>query len=65
MSKRGKYSEQSILFLIPSLRFFEVALLDDSVLFAAPEEPAMSSYGLRPFIRIGIVLLGSRGAGYE
>jgi hypothetical protein len=54
-----------LLRIIPSLALFEVALFEVSVFFAAPEEPAMNSYGLRPSIRIGIVLLGSRGAGYE
>jgi hypothetical protein len=47
------------------LALFEVALFGESVFYAAPEEPAMNRYGLRPFIRIGIVLLGSRGAVYE
>jgi hypothetical protein len=44
---------------------FEVSLLDESVFFAAPEEPSMNRYGLRPLIRMGIVLLGSGGAVYE
>jgi hypothetical protein len=43
----------------------EVAHLGESVFFAAPEEPSMNRYGLRPSIRIGIELLGSRGAVYE
>jgi hypothetical protein len=51
--------------IILSLALIEVAHLDESVFFAAPEEPAMNSYGLWPSIRIGIVILGSRGAGYE
>jgi hypothetical protein len=54
-----------LLRIIPSLALFEVALFEVSVFFAAPEEPSMNSYGLRPFIRIGIVLLSSRGAVYE
>jgi hypothetical protein len=54
-----------LLRITPSLAFFEVAHLDESVFFAAPEEPAMNRYGLRPSIRIGIELLGSRGAVYE
>jgi hypothetical protein len=54
-----------LLRIIPSLALFEVAHLDESVFFAAPEEPTMNSYGLRPSIRRGIELLGSRGAGYE
>jgi hypothetical protein len=38
-----------LLGIIPSLALFEVAHLDESVFFAAPEEPAMNSYGLRPY----------------
>jgi hypothetical protein len=44
---------------------FEVAIFEVSIFFAAPEEPSMNSYGLRPSIKIGIALLGSRGAVYE
>jgi hypothetical protein len=54
-----------LLGIIPSLALIEVAILDKTVYFAAPEEPSMNRYGLRPSIRIGIVLLGSRGAVYE
>jgi hypothetical protein len=54
-----------LLGIIPSVAFIEVALFEVSVFFAAPEELAMNRYGLRPSIRIGIVILGSRGAGYE
>jgi hypothetical protein len=54
-----------LLGIKPSLALFEVAHFEESVFFAAPEEPSMNRYGLRPSIRIGIVLLGSRGADYE
>jgi hypothetical protein len=61
---RYKKSDR-LLRIIPSITLFEVALFEVSVFFAAPEEPSMNRYGLRPSIRIGIELLGSRGAVYE
>jgi hypothetical protein len=37
-----------MLRIMPSLALFEVALFEESVFFAAPEELSMNSYGLRP-----------------
>ena len=40
MLARDKKSDR-LLRIIPSLALIEVAILDESVYFAAPEEPAM------------------------